>query len=255
MKTTFIILNYKRLKNLPIIVEAIKKQSIETEIFIWNNNPEVILNQGMFSHKVDLLVNSSRNLFCGPRWDLCKFAKNDFVFILDDDICFADDTIAEHILSESKKNYKPGRLFGVEGVIIDDDLNYFDLSDKQKIIIHSSLPATINKPLHFAYPDQDINVDVVKGRLICLNKNDLLAIPAPPSLFIDKADDITYSLWLAKNTKYHLLIGGCKGRLKDFENKNATYALSMENDWKAYRNNVVKDLLDIKKMQDEAVYY
>lgn len=247
MKATFVITNFKRSKNLPLIVESIKSQTIESEIFIWNNNPSEVLTQAMFSHKIDILINSSNNLFCRPRWDLCKYAKTEFAFILDDDLWFSDDYIAAHILAEARENYIPGRFFGVEGVILDDDSNYFDLISTEKIILYDSVPAHSDKPIHFANPKMNVNVDIVKGRLICLNKNDLLSSLPPPQSFIDKADDITYSLWHSRNDKHHMLIGGCNGGLKDFDDKNATYALSMEDNWKAYRNTVVKEMLKAKQ--------
>jgi len=246
MKATFIITNFKRSKNLPLIIESIKAQTIESEIFIWNNNPSEFLTQDMFAHKIDILINSSSNLFCRPRWDLCKFAKNDYVIILDDDICFSNNHVAAHILFEAKNNYAIGRFFGVEGVLLDENDNYFDLDSTEKMIIHQSMPLRNHQPIHFANPEKNINVDIVKGRLICLNKNDLLA-SLPPQTFIDKADDITYLLWFSRNDKYHMLIGGCQEGIKDFEDKNATYALSMENNWKAYRNSVVKEMLKLKR--------
>lgn len=247
MKATFVITNFKRSKNLPLIVESIKSQTIESEIFIWNNNPSEVITQAMFSHKIDILINSSSNLFCRPRWDLCKFAKTEFVFILDDDICFSKNHIAAHILLEAQENYIPGRFFGVEGVILGKDSDYFDLATTEKIIIYDSVPEQDDKPIHFANPQTNINVDIIKGRLVCLNKNDLLSSVPPPQLFIDKADDITYSLWHSRYEKHHMLIGGCGGGLKDFDDKNATYALSMENNWKAYRNTVVKEILKSKQ--------
>lgn len=255
MKITVILLSYKRVQNLSKIIDSIKSQTVDTKLIVWNNNPDLNLSWEVDYPNVDLLVNSDENKFCNIRWELAKAADTEYVLIIDDDLYFADTTILEYIVTTSIASYQKNRLFGVEGVMLDENLGYFDVSGKRKIILHKEVPVGQDQPVHFAKPHENIAVDVVKGRLILMKKDDLNALDTLPTKYIDKADDITYSLWMANEKRSHLLIGGCDGRIIDFENKNDENSLSSITDWKNYRNEAVSYLTETKyKIHGEDIY-
>jgi len=172
MCATALLLNWKRQKNLKRIIKSIKKQSVDVEIFLWNNNPEDLTDYG-----VDLQINSSKNLMCYPRWFLINYAKNPYIFTLDDDLIFSD----EYVIKDCLEYLENGDcVLGYRGVILKSNKKY-------------------QKGDHIS-PDNknDVFVDILKGRFIIGNKKHFLNVPLVDEVYSDisnskKEDDIYVS--------------------------------------------------------------
>jgi glycosyltransferase involved in cell wall biosynthesis len=98
MLVTSIILTYKRSKNIPKIVEALKRQTVENDIIIWDNGNELDYIQDV------TLIKSSRNFVCRPRFLLCGLVQSDYIFNIDDDHIPTDNKLLEMLIDESKLN-------------------------------------------------------------------------------------------------------------------------------------------------------
>jgi hypothetical protein len=144
MKATALLTNWKRNLNLPIIIESIRRQSVEVEVFLWDNSGE-----GNFESLVDLQISASRNLKCFPRWSMSQFASSDYVFTLDDDLALRDPTLIEQSIEYVGQSQK---AIGKEGVTLIPGEGYF-----------GSIHVAANRSAVSA-------VDILKGRFIFARK-------------------------------------------------------------------------------------
>ena len=79
MKVTALLLNWKRQENIVKVIQSIRDQSIDIDIWLWNNNIE-----DNTSYDVDVQINSSNNFKCWPRWLVGSMVDEGFIFTLDD---------------------------------------------------------------------------------------------------------------------------------------------------------------------------
>ena len=92
---TIVLLNYRRPANIPIILDSIRRQTIQPVVFLWNNGPDAI-----DAHGVDRYERAGENLGCMVRWKMAREANTPYVMSLDDDLCFArDDALADVVES------------------------------------------------------------------------------------------------------------------------------------------------------------
>jgi hypothetical protein len=77
------LLSWKRPQNLQEIVDSLHPYEFVDEILIWNNNPEVEL--ALRGEKVRVLP-SDQNMGCYGRFLCAKKARNDIVYVQDDDV-------------------------------------------------------------------------------------------------------------------------------------------------------------------------
>ena len=77
------LLSWKRPRNLQPIVRSLHGYEFVDEILVWNNNPRVSLK--LAGNKVRVL-DSDRNMGCYGRFLCAKQAKNDTVYVQDDDV-------------------------------------------------------------------------------------------------------------------------------------------------------------------------
>jgi len=145
---TALLSSYERQDNLRKIIDNLRKQSVDVDIFLWNNNPE-----DKTEYPVELQINSSKNLMCWGRWFMANYASADYVFSLDDDLLFTDNRMIEDSIDYLDKN--DCDAIGYSGVrIIDDSKDYFD----QK---------------HIFLARQDQTVDIIKGGFLFAKKQNL----------------------------------------------------------------------------------
>jgi len=149
MKTiTAVLLNWKRPENIIKTIKSIKEQSIPVKICLWNNNPH-----DKTKYDVDLQIDSPFNFKCYPRWMMASLIESDYIFTLDDDLVLSDKDVIRDTLYfyESLKNNMA--IVGFTGVILNEDKDYWSSH-------------------HITYPlDNDITVDIIKGRFMFLSKN------------------------------------------------------------------------------------
>jgi hypothetical protein len=151
LKATALLLNWKRSDNLKIIIENLHSQSIPIEIFLWNNNIE-----DDNKYDVDLQINSEKNLMCLPRWFMGAYASSEYIFSLDDDLVFNDSKVVEDCINFIKEN---DVAIGKTGVILNDEKDYW----KSKHILNPD-------------PNNDISVDIIKGRFLMCSKKHISKI-------------------------------------------------------------------------------
>lgn len=231
---TVLLLNYKREANLPKIISSLRAQTIPCEIFLWNNSGTTYKND-----QVDWIVNSGKNVRCWPRWTMAPFASGEYVMTLDDDICFTSPDCLELLVSEMQENYIEGRALGVHGVITDDKGNYY-LKGFSKRLRKMGI---IHYPKHFEHPEENMLVDIIKGRMIFFKKKDLKRIPIYPneSEHFSSCDDIIVSSYLCnKQKRHHMLTSKLNGKVEELSGGKEEMALSSAKQWVDLRNEVSK---------------
>ena len=82
MSLTVVVTNYLRAANVARLIDAIRAQTLQATIFVWDNSPA----QDFDDPRVDWLIRSSRNARCAARWWMASHAETDFVLVHDDDL-------------------------------------------------------------------------------------------------------------------------------------------------------------------------
>lgn len=151
IKVTALLLNWKRQQNIVKVIDSIRKQNVNIDIWLWNNNKD-----DKNKYDVDVQINSSNNFKCWPRWTMGSMVENGYIFTLDDDIMFSRNNVIEDCINVHKSipNQFLLPIIGYTGIIINEEKNYW--SSK-----------------HILNPDvnNDILVDVIKGRFMFMDKN------------------------------------------------------------------------------------
>lgn len=101
---TFVIMNWSRTENTKKLTAALKNQSIDTQVFVFNNNPEIDYEDS----NADLVISSNKNLRCGACWMPMMYAFDGVICKIDDDLIpnttkFAEETV--ETLNNLEKTY------------------------------------------------------------------------------------------------------------------------------------------------------
>jgi hypothetical protein len=142
---TAIILNYRRPDNIPNLINSIRMQNCKIDIALWNNGD-------WQQFDADLQINSTKNLFCLPRWYVAGMMDSDYVFFIDDDLMLVDNNVITTCVEEEKKH---NCIIGYQGVQL------------------AASPPFYTNGNHYKNETTDTCVDVVKGRFMFM-KRDLL---------------------------------------------------------------------------------
>lgn len=157
MGATVILTSYRRPENLAQLVADLRLQTLRPEIFIWDNGQQPNLPE------VELVIRSSANLFCWPRWNMAAFASNAHCFIMDDDIRLQDRRLLE-VAVEFLTNRPEVDLIGLQGVDYVPNAPY-------------------ERCRHLrASPNVDRTVDMVKGQFVGFRKEFLCRLPILPPI-------------------------------------------------------------------------
>ena len=95
---TSIIVHYNRPGNIIPMVESIRKQSINSKIWIWDNSgncPEC---------NADAIIKSNFNFYQNPRYALLHMVETDYIWLQDDDRKIKDADFFEKLIEESNKH-------------------------------------------------------------------------------------------------------------------------------------------------------
>ncbi len=224
-------MNYKREQNIPRIIESLKEQTVPCKIFLWNNSEKPFQD-----HRVDLVINSSKNLRCWPRWSMVAYTNTPYIMTHDDDFLLESSQSLEILIDELSKNYEKGRAIGFAGVRLGSDLSYYP-SDFQKSLRKLRV---YKGAKHITLPSKTKTVDVLKGRLIMCMKKDLENFPVFTKE-IEYSDDIFVSSFLSdKKLGHHLVTGALNGMVTELEGGKGEMALSQINNWEELRNSYAK---------------
>ncbi|MFY0599806.1 MAG: glycosyltransferase family 2 protein [Cyclobacteriaceae bacterium] len=230
-RVTVLLMNYKRERNLPIIIDSLKSQTIACNIFLWNNAEEEYKDD-----RLDLVINSSKNLKCWPRWSMAAYAETEYVMSHDDDLCFNATDALEKLIECHQKHEKPGLAIGFNGVKLGSDLSYYP-SSPQKLIRKIGITLGVK---HVKFPKKDTPVDVVKGRMIFCKREDIRSAP----MFADhneNCDDIIISSALSQGEqKHHIITCSLNGKIGELPGGKDGFAVSQKTDWKSYRTEVTR---------------
>lgn len=159
---------------MPVILERLRAQSLETTIFVWDNSPA----QDFDDPRVDWIVRSSRNARCAARWWMAAQAQTDFVLVHDDDLAPSDPAVLADTL-EGAARAAPFAV-GASGVILAGH-SYWKSE-------HVGVRARAIQA--------DTAVDIVKGFYFCCPTARLRTLGA---LNLDAEDDIAVSAWLSND--------------------------------------------------------
>jgi len=107
---TALLLNYKRPGNIGKIIDGIKSQTIPTNIIIWDNSNSISYTQCSIA---DVVIKSSKNFYCQPRWLMAGLVKTEYTFSQDDDFLITDKYLFERLIELSKQY--PERIIGTKG--------------------------------------------------------------------------------------------------------------------------------------------
>ena len=113
---TSIIIHYNRAYNMPAVIAGIRAQTVPSEIWVWDNSGDCPPDG------IDVLIKSSRNFLCQPRFTMADFVKTPYVWNQDDDVAIKDPTLFEKLVAESKKY--PDSFFGWNGRQLTPDINW-----------------------------------------------------------------------------------------------------------------------------------
>jgi len=175
---TIVLLNYKRPQNIPIILKAIREQTIKAQVFLWNNG-----GQNVNSPLIDRYEESTKNVGCMARWKLAKEALTPYVMSLDDDICFSRKDALENIITSLETQDNPNRIIGVSGACF-GLIPIYELRQEFMCRLISANEKTDQPML-----EHDALVDIVKGRVMAFRKKLLDGISLPE----EREDDIYLS--------------------------------------------------------------
>jgi len=109
---TAIILHYNRPDNITKIVDAIRGQTVPSEIWIWDNS-------GNCPDVGDVMIRSSKNFMQAARFGLLSMVQYEYVWQQDDDGVINDKHLFENLITESKE--QPGKMLGWNGKVLGGD--------------------------------------------------------------------------------------------------------------------------------------
>jgi len=219
-KITIILLNHKRPQNIPIILEAIRNQTVKSTVFLWNNG-----DADVNSSLIDRYEQSEKNIGCMTRWELAMEATTPYVMSLDDDLCFEKDDVLESIVRCLGRQAAADRIVGAFGRIIQ--------KENQPYVDTIEVDDLYHKNLH-----KDTAVDFIKGRIMALRTEILKSRICPCDFEPFCEDDIIINGLLANRRRlYHLVPVVLRGAFRDlpgyssgltsrkdhYERRNATF--------------------------------
>ncbi|MBX9688089.1 MAG: hypothetical protein K2X27_15385 [Candidatus Obscuribacterales bacterium] len=179
---TIVLLNYKRPQNIPIILESIKNQSVPARVFLFNNG-----GINVNAEDIDCYEESPVNLGCMARWKMAQKASTPYLMSLDDDICFKRNDALEKIIQSLEKQDNPNRAIGFFGLRF-KKLPIYTMGKNMEVGINQG--------------NEDLHVDIVKGRVMAFRKDLLDGLNFPE----EREDDIYLSaLFAKKKRRFHRL--------------------------------------------------
>ena len=204
---TVVLLNWKRAENIGLLLNCLQKQTAKPRVVVWDNGfgvdgglkwspPNGPLLEVHLHPLVDLAVYSSGNLGCFPRWQLAAHCQTEYVCSLDDDLMFKDPRVLEDAIT-AHRTLCPDGIVGMFGWRRVEGRDYKG-----------------GRHMHGA--NQDVRVDVIKGRFMLLRREQLERVPTvhPAALPEDyvRADDVYVSLCISEGKPGHHLVPGVLGK-------------------------------------------
>lgn len=195
-RITIVLLNYKRPRNIPVILNAIRQQTVKARVYLWNNGGD-----NVNTPLIDRYIESPRNVGCMARWKLAREATTEYVMSLDDDICFNRHDALEDIIESLDKQDDPNRIIDIIGARFSADpdyrtrreyiCRYLDVDRRPYAARTIEFTDEAGNPvvLDIRVVGADESVDIVKGRMMAFRRELLDRIELPD----EREDDIFLS--------------------------------------------------------------
>lgn len=115
-KVTAILLSWKRKPNMPLIVQAIRQQTVETEIWVINNNGTESFgaDRVICAHDNDGMMQQPWNMGEWARYVFAPRITTEYGMFQDDDFVLGDDIFLEDAITIHREKC-PKHLLGVAG--------------------------------------------------------------------------------------------------------------------------------------------
>lgn len=190
---TVILLNYKRPDNIPVIVDALRRQTEPSELWLIDNASG--LSGFKYAHRY---TNMAWNGGCFARLLMAAYVRTPYVCFLSDDLCPTDDEFIADLLEVTKDRFNQGAmLVGTDG----HGMN--------------------REPLYYAkYDNQDGLVPLLKGTCICFLRVLLDGVHlSRPMLrrepeYMKRCEDLYLSLEVGGGEAVHWSDTGLRERLR-----------------------------------------
>jgi len=212
---TVLLLNWQRAENIGVILACLGGQTVRPKIVLWNNGDPINVSSEhgtpmlLERHPLmSLVVQSTRNLGCMPRWWLASLADTEFVCSLDDDLVLADERVLEDAI-EAQRTLCPDGIVGFFGWEAMPGKDYLGAK-------------------HINGSPEDRRVDVIKGRFMVFQTRLLqrvllvhpaLTLPSPGGGgqgrgmdLLRRCDDIYLSFCIAQGERRRHLIPAVLGK-------------------------------------------
>jgi hypothetical protein len=96
---------------------GIKNQTVESDIIVWDNSGDYPEGSGE-----DVLIWSSKNFYCQPRFLIAGTVKTPYIYNQDDDLAIKDPNLFEKFLEHSERY--PDFVIGWNGRKFSKDINW-----------------------------------------------------------------------------------------------------------------------------------
>ncbi len=233
-KITSLILYYNRPQNIERWIAGIKKQTVPSEIWVWDNSNNF---PDEYKKELEIYIASDRNFNCQPRVLMGGLVKSPYIYNQDDDLAINDTFLFEKFLEHSEKY--PDYAIGWNGRIFSKDINWDKAYQSPGKGFVDFLPA-----------DDPISIDMINYGVSFLptpliNQMPINPFHATPSVTEEEmkfGDDIYNSYWLKKkrvmpfDLKEHY----------DWLDEDNSIALSKQPVHMDVRNKVARDLFKDK---------
>ncbi len=216
-----LVLNWKRPDQLRATIDSLAKQIVKPKIYLWDNADKEENRYGE-DDRVAVRIVSSENMGRFPRWWMGGLVGEDYICSLDDDIYLYDENVLDDAVS-AQARLCPDGIVGFFGWNRIEGNGYKGGKHLQ------------------ASNDGDVEVQLVKGRFMCLRSELLAKIPlrlVPQSY--GAADDVCLSLFLGQR---HFLPSVFEGRWVNQSQAEAASSIPghYERRWEVYQQ-VVREI-------------
>ncbi len=143
-------MNWQRPHQTLEITKKLKEQTVESQVFVWNNNPDMLYEDP----NSDLIINSNKNIRCGASLLLMPYVMGGCIVKLDDDLIPSSKEASRSILDGLEEAEK---LYGKNKVVMGLCSENWQHNGDQ-----INLPTTAHG-----------KVDCVKGRLWAIRRETL----------------------------------------------------------------------------------
>lgn len=116
MQITSIVLHYNRPENMKRVIDGIRNQTVPSEIWVWDNSGNCPADG------IDVLIRSSRNFYCQPRFTIGHLVRTLYTYNQDDDLQIKDNRLFEKLIDTA--NEYPEDMIGWNGRIFSREINW-----------------------------------------------------------------------------------------------------------------------------------